>query len=124
MRENNQSIERFRVLALSDASYGNNGAFAIKRGSTYLRVIASDGEGWDHVSVSLPTRCPTWEEMSFVKRLFFHDEECVMQLHPPASEHINCHEFCLHLWRPQGKSIPQPPGNLVGPTQAAKGGEG
>ncbi len=121
MRENNQSIERFRILAWSDASYGNNGAFHIKRGSTYLRVIASDGEGWDHVSVSLPTRCPTWEEMSFVKRLFFHDEECVMQLHPPASQWINFNPFCLHLWRPQDATIPQPPTWMVGPAPSEIG---
>lgn len=78
-----------------------SGAFVFKRGSARLRVQSSDGGGWDHVSVSLATRTPSWEEMCFIKQLFFDDEECVMQLHPPKSEYVNFHRFCLHLWRPQ-----------------------
>ena len=56
---------------------------------------------WDHVSVSLKTRTPTWEEMCHIKSLFFADEEVVMQLHPAKSAYVNYHPFCLHLWRPQ-----------------------
>lgn len=78
-----------------------------------LRVIASSGKGWDHVSVSLPDRCPTWEEMDHVKRLFFKDEETAMQLHVPTSEHISHHPNCLHLWRPQEQPIPRPPSIMV-----------
>lgn len=66
-----------------------------------LRVIASDGAGWDHVSVSAPGRTPTWDEMERVKRLFFRDDETAMQLHVPPAEHVNLHAHCLHLWRPQ-----------------------
>ena len=75
-----------------------------------LTVVATDGSGWDHVSVSLPTRCPTWEEMCLVKSLFFDDEEAVMQLHPPQSDWVNNHEFCLHLWRSQ--TVPIPPASF------------
>jgi hypothetical protein len=39
--------------------------------------------------------------MCHVKELFFDADECVMQLHPPKSEYVNCHQYCLHLWRPQ-----------------------
>jgi hypothetical protein len=84
-----------------------------------LRVIASSGEGWDHVSVSLPERCPTWAEMEQVKRLFFRDDETAMQLHVPPTDHISIHPFCLHLWRPHGAEIPRPPGWMVGPSEAA-----
>jgi hypothetical protein len=80
-----------------------------------LRIIASWGEGWDHVSVSLENRCPVWQEMCYVKDLFWRPEECVMQLHPPKADWVNYHEHCLHLWRPQGKEIPQPPLSLIGP---------
>ena len=82
-----------------------------------LKVIASDGEGWDHVSVSLPNRTPTYEEMDFVRQLFFRDDEAVMQLHVPLSDHVNFHRFCLHLWRPQSVEIPRPPAHLVGPVR-------
>lgn len=77
-----------------------------------LKVIATDGvpTGWEHVSVSLdghPNRCPSWEEMCIVKGLFWPDDECVVQFHPPASEYVNIHPGCLHLWRFPG--FPMPP---------------
>ena len=78
-----------------------------------LRVIASDGGGWDHVSVSRVDRIPTWGEMEQVKRAFFRDNETAVEYHVPPSDHINRHEFCLHLWRPQHGAIPRPPSNMV-----------
>ncbi len=81
-----------------------------------LTIVFSDGDGWEHVSVSTPDRCPTWDEMEWVKRKFWQDGDCVMQLHVPPSEHINCHPHCLHLWRPIGVEIPRPPAHMVGPT--------
>lgn len=80
-----------------------------------IRVIASSGEGWDHVSASRQGRCPNWPEMEHVKRLFFRDDETAMQLHVPPSEHVNCHPHCLHLWRPHSVEIPRPPSLMVGP---------
>ena len=47
--------------------------------------------------------------MDWVRRGFWLDDECVMQLHPPRSEHINVHPNCLHMWRPQRETIPMPP---------------
>ena len=93
-QEPNPAIEKFRLHGVPDT---NTGAFRVGP----LRVIASTGAGWDHVSVSLPDRCPTWAEMDKVKRLFWRDAETVMQLHVPRTEHVNCHPNCLHLWRPQ-----------------------
>jgi len=78
-----------------------------------LRVIASSDDDWDHVSVSRTSRCPNWPEMEFVKRHFFKDEECVMQLHVPVSDHLNYHPYCLHLWRPHRLEIPRPPAGMV-----------
>ena len=100
----------------SDESNGNNGAFWIpgRPGRPPFQAIASDGEGWEHVSVSLPDRIPTWDEMCAIKALFWGDEDCVMQLHPPRVEWVNNHSRCLHLWRPVGQEIPAPPGWMVG----------
>lgn len=93
------------------------GAFLIpsKVDGATLKVIASAGEGWDHVSVSRQNRCPNWPEMEQIKRMFFRDDETAMQLHVPPVDHINYHSNCLHLWRPQGVDIPRPPADLVGP---------
>lgn len=83
----------------------------------HLRVIASNGEGWDHVSVSLVNRCPRWSEMEYAKRLFFRDNETAMQLHVPPTDHISFHPHCLHLWRPHDAEIPRPPSIMVAPAE-------
>lgn len=92
---------------------GNNGAFIIPYKSFTLLVITSDGEGWDHVSVSLRNRCPNWDEMCFIKDLFFESEETVIQLHPPKSVYKNVHNYCLHLWRNQKEDYKLPPSIFV-----------
>lgn len=111
--------EQYRIRsgrAASDASYGNNGAFVVplKTNRQTVHVIASDGAGWQHVSVSRPDRCPTWAEMCEVKDLFFGPDEWVMQFHPAASDYVNTHPFCLHLWRPVGRDFPLPEPWMVG----------
>ena len=79
-----------------------------------LHVIASAGLGWDHVSVSRQNRCPNWTEMEQIKRLFFKDDETAVQFLVPPSQHVNRHEYCLHLWRPNdGREIPMPPAVMV-----------
>lgn len=119
--------EKFRVIHhpipmfSSDASCGANGYFLIphyKIEDYLFGCMISDGLGWDHVSVSLKPgerrktgpikRCPTWEEMCFIKSLFWDDEEPVMQLHLPKSQWVNNHPYCLHLWRPKNEAIPLP----------------
>ncbi len=108
---------------MGHAPYGSDyGAFMIPGpcGMT-LGVIVGNGEGWEHVSVSLKNRCPNWQEMHFIKQIFWYDDEAVMQLHPPQKEYVDCHPNCLHLWRPINKEIPLPPSIMVGPDSAKKG---
>jgi hypothetical protein len=85
------------------------------RNRTVVRVLFSDGEGWEHVSVSLPDRCPTWAEMCEVRDFFWPADVWVVQYHPPKSEYVNAHPYCLHLWRPIGQEMPTPPSWMVGP---------
>lgn len=115
---------------LAEKGRVQRGAFATPRGANFgafcirspadrgaLQIIASDGSPdipWEHVSVSRTDRCPTWEEMCHVKRMFWNDDECVVQFHPPTSEHVNNHNYCLHLWKPLGVTIPTPPAIAVG----------
>lgn len=77
-------------------------------------VVFSNGGGWDHVSVSFSNRCPTWEEMSEVKRMFFLPEEVAVEYHPAGSEYVNMFPYCLHIWRCQNQDIPTPPSWMVG----------
>ena len=98
----------------SDDSIGNYGAFLIPYESFTMRVLASEGLGWEHVSVSLNNRCPNWKEMCFIKDLFWDEEDVVIQYHPKKSEYVNLYPNCLHLWRPVNQQIPTPPKELVG----------
>ena len=94
---------------------GNNGFFWFVRNGITFRCQASDGLGWEHVSVSLnKNRCPTWDEMCIVKDLFWDAEDCVIQFHPPKDDNISMHKYCLHLWRPIGVDFPMPPSECVG----------
>ena len=76
-------------------------------------VIATAGDDWEHVSLSRARRPPHWAEMEQVKHMFFKPDECAMQLHVPAADHIDTHPNCLHLWRPVGGEIPRPPSLYV-----------
>jgi hypothetical protein len=117
-----ESIERYRIL---NTQWGSDpgddfGAFVVP-GPTgeKLMILASPGDAdesipWEHVSVSTKHRCPTWKEMCWVKDLFWNPEEAVMQLHPPKSDWVNNHNYCLHLWRPMDGIIPLPPSIAVG----------
>lgn len=99
------------------------GAFIVRyqpRATTppeFLQVIACDGNetGWDHVSVKVKyeDRCPTWDEMCFVKRLFFEPTEWVIQYHPAEADYVNVNPGVLHLWRPVNQELPKPPRELV-----------
>jgi hypothetical protein len=119
----NKYREKDHPLLKSDDSFGNNGFFIIpyqKQNSLEYRVQASDGMGWEHASVSIALpgrpalRCPTWEEMCFIKDLFWDQEDCVIQFHPSKSEYVNMHQFVLHLWRPTDQKIPIPQKIMVG----------
>lgn len=104
----------------SDERYGNNGQFYIPLVDSGMIALclASDGMGWEHVSVCVyednEPVVPTWEEMCHIKDIFWDEDDCVLQYHPPKSDYINNHECVLHLWRPIGQEVPRPPKILVG----------
>jgi len=56
---------------------------------------------------------PSWKEMCFIKDLFFHDNEVVLQFHPAKKDYVNIHDNCLHLWRNRKSEIILPPKGYV-----------
>lgn len=110
----------------TDETYGNNGAFLLPRYHQKFWIIASDGSEadkagliceWEHVSVSIqnhPNSLPTWEEMCWIKSIFWDKEDVVVQFHPAESEYVNFANV-LHLWRHRTAAFPTPPHYLVGP---------
>ena len=111
--EPNLKVEKYRerhpYLGRSPSG-SNHGYFIINK----LRVISSGSawegaKGWEHVSVSRADgRMPSWLEMKKVKELFWRDDECVVQYHPPKSDYVNIADGCLHLWRHED-GFPMPP---------------
>lgn len=103
--------EDLRDVRFSSKEDGNNGLFITGN----LKIIASDGMGWEHVSVSTKSQTlPSWNTMCEVKNLFWDDEDCVVQYHPPKSEYVDNYP-ALHLWRPvEFETLPRPPSILVG----------
>lgn len=113
------TVEDGRVATGAFASRPGDqyGAFIVRdRLGRQFKILACDGAetGWDHVSVSLKKRTPTWEEMCWIKNLFFDQEEAVLQFHPPARDYVNDHPHCLHLWRFVGGPMPLPDPIMVG----------
>ena len=126
--EPNLRIEEFRIGEDVGDDFvsppgKNYGLFQIRTKSGTLRILSSGSErheaaeGWEHVSVSLQNRCPTWEEMSRVKELFWADDETVIQFHPAKKAHINFHPFCLHLWKRIDRAYVLPSAHLIGPSK-------
>ena len=124
--------EKYRII--NHEKYGTlpsdraNGAFAIPLDGSPDEValcLVSDGsvahplEVWEHVSVSIrkkesdTSRIPTWDEMCWIKSIFWNDEDCVVQFHPPKSRYVNQHPNVLHLWRSLTYRQPIPPMDYV-----------
>jgi len=121
--------EIYRVktgIMASDESYGCNGVFIIpvnydEPGVKYYQCIVSDGMGWRHVSVVMVNErkessnvLPSWEDMCYLKDCFWDKDQCVVQYHPPETEYVNNHNYCLHLWQPTEFKFPMPDKIMVG----------
>ena len=120
--KNLNTLNRFRQREAEMRLYkttgdDHNGIFKVFVEKRSFFCIASNGGGWEHVSVSPCNKnrktCPTWEEMCAIKDMFFEPEEAVVQYHPPKSEYVDNHPYCLHLWRPTDGEIQRPPALYV-----------
>lgn len=110
------AAEKYRITdgpLASNITCGFNGAFLIPYKRFILNVMVSDEEGWDHVSISVSNRIPTWYEMKYIKELFWEDYETVVQFHPCKDEYVNDQHNVLHLWKKQGIEYVLPPKEFV-----------
>lgn len=70
--------------------------------------------GWEHLTISGQNKVPDWNVMCKVKDIFWDDEECCIEYHPRKSQYVNNNETCLHIWKPIGVELPEPPTILLG----------
>lgn len=117
--------EKFRVTPLNvytPAGDAGNGMFkipvSVNGTELIIGCIASDGLGWEHVSVNCIHKgisiLPNWDVMAFIKSLFLEPESRVIQIHPPESQYVNNHPNVLHLWRCRFEDAAYPMSMLVG----------
>ena len=87
---------------------------SIKKGQT-LFVMSNNmrSSSWSHVSVSKKTQIPSWNEMCYIKELFFGKNKTVVQFHPKEDDYINISKNCLHLWAWNDGTFPVPPKECV-----------
>jgi len=119
MKKLNSDLLESKVQGSTDEIWGG---YWIKHPTIkdyYFYAHVGDGAGWDHVSISMfikkgkyyqkpVKRCPTWDEMCFIKKTFWNENETVVQYHPAASDYVNVHNYVLHLWKPQDEKLPVP----------------
>jgi len=125
MRDTTRPFEMYRVEKFSSESDGFNGLFFIPGRrlpseygeSVFLKVVASDGFGWDHVSVLGPNREATNQEMEDVRRLFWHRSEVVVEYHDPmvGIPEMTGQPRARHLWSAQGCEVIRPPSRISSP---------
>jgi hypothetical protein len=56
-----------------------------------------DGNEWVHASVAWVDRMPTYADLKWLHAAVF-DDGWAYQLFVPPSDHVNIHEYALHLW--------------------------
>lgn len=76
---------------------GMGGRYYDKQTGKFLRFIFSYQMGWEHLSVSTPSKCPTWEQMCMMKDIFWNKDECCVEYHPKEEDYVNNHPYCLHI---------------------------
>lgn len=96
------------------ANCGIGGRYYDQYNNKWLNFIFSYQMGWEHLSVSMPSKTPTWDQMCMMKDIFWGKDEACVEYHPKEEDYINNHKHCLHIWKPTNVELPTPPSILVG----------
>lgn len=136
MKKDSTHINAYRVTegegATNDAD-GLNGNFTFKLKDAIVQVSFAGDEipGWEHavaVCFDKPSssiisrftskepepRCPTNEEIMHIKRLFFDDDEAVVEIIPAKGNQTPWHPIARHLWHRTFSEFPMPLKTEVG----------
>lgn len=112
---NLKELDQFREKHPFWPQTETSGAFKVvvnRRSFLVLASVDNTGEDgvWEHISVRPKNqkRCPTWDEMCAIKKMFFQPEEECVEFHPKESEYVNRSEYCLHIWRPAAGKLNSP----------------
>lgn len=80
--------------------YGPDGWTMMRRdrsGSVIVTCGTHDGIEVVHASIAYVDHTPTYDDLKLLWSAVFGDAYAYM-VFPPAEQHVNIHEFALHLW--------------------------
>jgi hypothetical protein len=66
-------------------------------GSVIVTAATHDGREWTHASIAWKDRMPTYEDVKSLYQAVFAGGYAYM-VFPPPEEHVNIHNYALHLW--------------------------
>ncbi len=61
-------------------------------------LVGVEGGLW-HLSISHPSRYPSWEEIRDARYALVPDGVTMAMLLPPKDQYVNIHPNCFHLWQ-------------------------
>lgn len=67
------------------------------KGSVIVTNCPHDGEDWVHASVAWIDHMPTYSDLKWLHAAVF-GEGWAYQVFAPPTDHVNIHEYALHLW--------------------------
>lgn len=80
--------------------FGPDGWAMLRRDRTSSVIVSCDlqgGDEWVHASIAHDDRMPTYEDLTQLHRAVFGDG-WAYQVFAPPTEHVNIHEYALHLF--------------------------
>lgn len=97
-------IERAMGKAAAEymRAWEHNGLFIIASAGEY-----DDGKEWLHVSVSRKSRVPSYDELTRIKRDFIGEDKKAVLVLPEKENHVNIHDYCLHLFYSASNPLPE-----------------
>lgn len=86
-----------------------------------LNVLVAQEEGRWHLSISTPTRYPSWDEIADARYDLLPDSIQVAMMLPPRAQYVNVHPYVFHLWESRDTGIPIEEGEAAGQARTRDG---
>lgn len=86
--------------------FGDSHPSQAPHGSVIVSQAEHDGVEWIHASLAWRDYTPTYDQLKILHESVFGRKRTAYQVFAAASDHVNIHEFALHLWgRADGASV-------------------
>lgn len=97
LRGTDPPLSMSRFISVEEAARSTIPTATVWSNADRITVLATDDDGRLHVSISHPSRYPTWDEIVEVRAWAFEPEVEVVMVLARESEYVNDHPFAFHL---------------------------